>query len=1006
MPTTTCKWLIVQGFVAVLCAWTAPGAITIGAGPVLGTDSSGATYRQEFQDWTYADLRALDESGTMWDSRYNFNDGYDDSRDLIAFYSRLEAGNLYLRADFYDLALGAEVGRVDVYVMIDCDGATAGSGIWLPDFTDCQTNMQWDLCIALYQTNAFNVYDKTFAPSQNQHFLGAYFHSQIDSVEFGVSQQALYNVGWNGSRPLNFQVFTTRDGTNGGAGEIGGMGFGPGNSDLTDSIVDDDRGFGDGTLNGWFSSTDKPGRAKYASIAHGNQSVNQNDDTRIHIYDPNTNFKTGFIRALETHEMFNVPINLHLSGSLITACQWAATAGGAADKSDGPAFIRRVADFVDNDQHDGRPGSLIGGVYAEHIMPYFEGDVNRRSIELFNELIQDVFGLDAAADVRVMHTPERVIRSQSTGLSPLTGLTFADIEASPYTATYLDEVTHLHWWFYPNDPWAGQNGGFDAPRHHKIHKINGVYCFMINDREDQAKFGPHDGGTHLDTRYTLLEKAMQSDQAQLTLVFDDWEALAGKSFDPGVGAPAENNNQLQYNQTIRWAANHPWIEIVNLKDILDRATNPAHPHYNPAWVIDQGYRTNLPLETYEWLKHACEGSYNYWYYNQNAGFAGNEQNFEQLVPVLTGPQGDYRGRGLTISSDAQANAADGPKLPSGKRNGDLNQPGTLLRDSWDAIVAAPTGAMKTLAEWTYAAMIYETAWHEEDNADYHCRDYTACVGVPGRQDTTWDGLNTWALRLSNHVRDVGKLADAAAWAAAVRNGQQTAATQTRALDLDQDGQDEYVLQNNLVYASFERWGGRCVLACVFDPARNDATAVIGAFVVNPSEPGEEERNGPNANRCSAFKDMNSAALVDGANTVSLGGDYLQFTSADGTVTKRITLAAGTNVLRADYTKSTPGALYVRVGASPNLLDLIRRGVANLQTEQTGAYYAVRNTQGGEVRVWFDTAALNPAPADAGYRNRNLALTEQIEVFGSGSFSFRVSFGPIISGSTLPVWGLY
>ena len=53
------------------------------------------------------------------------------------------------------------------------------------------------------------------------------------------------------------------------------------------------------------------------------------------------------------------------------------------------------------------------------------------------------------------------------------------------------------------------------------------------------------------------------DQAQLTLVFDDWEALAGKSFDPGRGQPVENNNQWQYQQTMRWAANHQWIEVDN-----------------------------------------------------------------------------------------------------------------------------------------------------------------------------------------------------------------------------------------------------------------------------------------------------------------------------------------------------------------------------------------------------------------------------------------------------------
>ena len=38
--------------------------------------------------------------------------------------------------------------------------------------------------------------------------------------------------------------------------------------------------------------------------------------------------------------------------------------------------------------------------FAEHIMPYFEGPVNARSISLFNELMQVQFGLTPADDDR------------------------------------------------------------------------------------------------------------------------------------------------------------------------------------------------------------------------------------------------------------------------------------------------------------------------------------------------------------------------------------------------------------------------------------------------------------------------------------------------------------------------------------------------------------------------------------------------------------------------------
>jgi hypothetical protein len=964
---------------------TAPaGPITIGAGPWIGTDTAGNAYNEEFQDWTHADCRALDGAGTAVGGRYNHNDGRDDSRDLIAFYSREEGDNYYFRVDLYDLALGAETGSLDIYVAIDC---AFGGQAWMPDFTDVQVdpNHAYEVCIKLYDTFNHDVIDSGFNSIGG--FVGAYYNSEIDAVEFGISRQTLINQGWNGSSVMYFTVMTVRDGSNGGAGEIsGGSGT---TSDATDTFFDDGRGFDDGVINGAIASNAGTGRAKYASIAHGNQSINQAEALRVHIYDPPTFNKTGFIRTLDTHEIFNVPINLHLSGSLIVASRWAEAAPGDDPLTDGPAFLNRVAEFVNADQQDGKPGSLIGGVFAEHIMPYFEGAANASSIQLFNELMLNEFGL-TPADVPVMHTPERVIRSNSTGLSPLDGHTFEDIVASPYTATYLDEITHMHWWFYPGDPWSGANGSFDAPHQHKIHLINGVYCFMINDREDQSKFGPHDGGMALDTRFALVDKASQVDQAQLTLIFDDWEALAGKSFDPGQGISVENNNQWQYQQTIRWAANHPWIEIVNLADILARATDVGNSQYDAGWVIDQGFSFSLSMQTYEWLKHATEDSYNNWYYNNAFGFPGNEQNFFDLVPVILGAQGDYISRfgSGAVTSDAQANSLDGPKLPSGKTHGDLNVPGTLMHDSWQQVATAPVGGIKRLAEAAFASLIYETAWHEEDygaTQHYQGTNYGTPWPVP---DPTWDGMNTWALRLQNHVRSVGPMAAAAAWADDVLAGNVGPQTTVSAVDLDQDGQDEYVLANNRVYACFERWGGRLTQGFAVDLDGGDALQVLGAPMVNPSEPGEEERIGTSANRCSTFKDMN-ASYVDADFAVTLGADYLEFTSPDGLIQKRITLPAGSGSLEADYTNATGGDHYVRIGASPNLADLLFNGRLNLTVTSDPDVFRVDNSAGGFVNVWLGSAALNPAPADAGYENRNIALTEQVEVFGGASFAFDV-----------------
>ena len=961
-------------------ALPAHAAITLGPGPARGTDRAGVTWYEEFQDWTHADLKALDPAGPDDAGLYRVNDGFDDSRDLVAFYEREEGANVYFRVDVHDLALGAEPSNLSLYLAID---AAAGGQVFFPDFLDCKTDRPWELCLAIYKsgTNSgtdYRLFDANFNLVTGA-YLGAYFNSQLDAIEFGITRQTLIDHGWNGTQPLAFQVFTTKPNfeTNCSGGGL--------SSDILDAMPEDDRGCSDGVLNGAILSTNTAGLVYYTAIAHGNQSVNKANDIGAHIYDSQANTGisggTGFLRTLDTHRIFGVPLNIHPSGSLTVACQWAHKPGGASDPQDGPSFVNEVRQFVDANQSD-RPGSLIGGVFAEHIMPYFEGPVNAASLALTDSINQVAYGISAAA-AKVMHVPERVIRSTETGLSPLNGHTFADIAASPYTATYLDEITHLHKWFY-----LGESCSPDAGYRHKVHKINGVYCFMINDREDQEKFGNDDGGMIKDARLSLLQKALYGNSSEIVTVFDDWEAYAGKSFDPTSGNSLPNNNPNQYNATIRWAANHPWIKISNLKDVLALAlASPA------TFVIDHGTRFDLPLSNYEWLLHATEDSYDNWYYDQSNNVAGNEQDFYHLVPVITGPQGDYHSRGVSPTSD-------GPPLPSRRILGDLNTPGSLLYESWNALQAAPAGRLRQLGIAGYLSMIFETAWHEENEVDYS----NGCYGAWNFPDQSWDGVNTWALRLQNHARQAGIYAAAAAWADSAKRHVLPGVAVTQVRDLDFDGESEYVLRNDRVFAVFERYGGRCVLACAFDALSNEAQVIVGAPLTNPSSPGEEEQTGSAANRCSAFKDMNSGGYADAVYSAVPVANGWQFTSPDLKIVKTITLGAYSYTLNAAYNESVAGPLYVRLGLSPNATDLMFHGQDHLTGTLDGAAskYTLLNSAGGGAVVRFIGLAWSASPSDENSLRRNLALTEQVEVSGDGAFQLALDLVPAAQVVGVPV----
>jgi hypothetical protein len=956
----------------ILAAAAAGAAVTIGPGPALGTDLAGWTWYEEFQDWTRQDVRAIDQA----DDGYAFNDGYDESRDLIAFYQRYEGDDLRLRVDFLDLRAGWQ-GNLNLYVAIRC---AAGGAEWLPDFLDVRTDNPWNICLALYADgdvggSTYNVYDSGYGNGWNGWFGGSYWNTELDAVEMTIPFALLTAAGWDGDFPLHFQVVTAKDYTETSCSN------GETSSDLADAFADDDRGCSDGELNGAVRSDDLGGCVWYASIAHGNQSLNRAGDLRVHVYDPESNTGipggTGFVRTLETHRLFDVPLNIHASGTLLAGLQWAPSPYGPTDPADGPGLLAEIGRFADADQTD-RPGALIGGVLAEHILPYFEGPANAASFAAADTLHRALFDL-GPADLRVMHVPERVIRSLPTGLAPLDGLTFADIGAAGYDVTYLDAAAHLHHWFYPAETaWP------DPSYRHKAHRINGVLCWMINHREDDKKFWVQDGGLHLDTRRSLIGKAAVWDP-QLVLVFDDWEALAGKSFGAVSGEMEPNDNPNQYHRTIRWLANHPWVVMTTLRD--HSAEAEALPEF---WVIDHGTRTDLEVQTYHWLQHACEDSYHNWYYNNAGGVTGNEQSFYDLVPVISGEQGDYRARGVGPE-------ADGPSIPSGAPFGDLNTPGTLLHDAWAAVAAAPPGGLRFLAEASFSAMIYETAWHEEDATDYADSDGFGDWLYP---DASWDGLSGWALRLHNHARDVAALAVAAAWADSVRTGLLAGSAPTHAWfqDTDLDGAGEVVLRNGKVWTVWQEHGGRCLLAARFDPVRDDAVLLLGNPLANPSAPGEEEFADARATRCSGFKIMNGG-YADAVFALMPAGASLTTVSADGLVTLAHTLPAGSDTLTTAVSESVSGPLYVRSGWSPDLQrlfaggpDLLTRTYDGPSPELSSSYRLSVGDVG--LTALFDAAVFVASPLHSGFERRDLALTEEVELSGEGSFSFRTVFGGI------------
>ncbi|MBE7194923.1 MAG: hypothetical protein INR66_20910, partial [Gordonia polyisoprenivorans] len=447
------------------------GAITIGPN-TAGTVTVGAvTNSKEFTDWTANDVIALapydgDGPNNSGSDVYHAYDGFDTSRDLVAFYAHDGGavanggdGNFYFRVDVHDLKAYAEQGYLDIYVAINFGHAGTGERL-LPDDVDTLTNMGWQAVVACYQTNVGTVYVDTdslhnttgFSQSLSDNgvvardqssvngFKKSYYNADLDAVEFSVSRQALLDAGWNGldAADLLYQVYTTKDGTSDnpvGAGNIGGR------SDIRDCIYNDyiasdyyaDQASISGVnsiLYNWCglkANNDRGRRVKVMSIIHGNQAIQPGSYTQNLI---NTNAGAGYYRPLDVHQAYAQPLAMHITPTLASAIQWA-SADPAANQSyrDGPALNARVGNLVAAGTVD-----LLGSTFSDHILPYFDTALNRDNVSLAKDFLTGIYGV--APSSQVLWTPERV--SDAGVLNTAASLGY------PYT--FIDQMRHVEKW--------------------------------------------------------------------------------------------------------------------------------------------------------------------------------------------------------------------------------------------------------------------------------------------------------------------------------------------------------------------------------------------------------------------------------------------------------------------------------------------------------------------------------------------------------------------------------
>jgi len=963
---------------------------------------------QEFSDWKDEDLIALDNyddlesSSSGGDVYYRpwASDGLESSRDMLAFYAQDGGsitsggdGNFYFRVDMLDLAASAEDSGLDIYVVIDTGNAAIGERK-IVDNIDVLTDMRWEAIVALYDgdngavyvnmpgstdTDTLEdilIYDPTDVDRRTQAhadgFKEAYFNSELDSIEFSISHQALLDSGWNGNfAQLNFQVFTTRDGTDGGSGELDGPDIQ--DSIRTDWIAEDFTGIIDGDVDqkrydgrialeslvewiGVNSDNNQGQQIKVIPLIHGNQQIQPGNIAQDLI---NDGAGAGYYRALDTHEVFSAPLSMHITPTLASAIQWAAVDPAAGTPwRDGPAFNDRVSSLIADGTID-----LMGSTFSDHLMPYFTPAYNSNNVSLATEFLNDLYGPSAVSD-RVFWTPERLLDDD----------VLSKIEALGFDYTFIDQSQHLYHWF-SIDEVTGDNA-------HRINTVNGIHCIPISDKQNDFRFQSHDSGPAIALRKTLSRRARSgtwdNQHPQVMTLKMDWEEF-------GDSSTADS-----YDRLIRWLSSKGWIKIVTADQIAGNEVDISMPldGIGDTWNrVERGTGLTLSKTGHDWIQYSSQGDYDNWYNGSDLNEGLYNKVFESRPGVLVSTNYGMLYSGGTVSN------------------------------SWSRVqqMADPDSLLAKLAQATLHASMFETAFHQQTHPNINMTKFSSGEFV--YPDTTFDWLADFARTAQSQSRMAAVYQRVDQWASASPSNAVAVAE-----DIDLDGINEFLLYNATVFALFEESGGRMTAAWIKSPIDGEVYQMVGNYVSDSDSETEFEGDasvdsGGNviARRTSCLKDL---FAVNGSNTTMYVNDLYtgfvvtnptgwQLTSSDGKITKTITLAESDVAFDIAYSLGGDLSLvYIRNGLSPNLLDLLKHGQQNLGglSVSEGVLNLANTSSNGPVTVAItlgSNAVYNAAAIDDGFdigydystiNMRNQAQTHQVEISGSGTFSYSLGFG--------------
>ena len=549
-------------------AWTAPRE----AAPGLEITGDARVWQREH-------VKALDEV-------YDGASGRAGRGDLMGFYFDQEVDRLSFRVSLFR-PVGTPETRpvldtgVRVFVLMDY---VPGGRTDLPDGIAGTSPVAWDRAVELTEAEA-GMRGRIIDPDLGESETGR-LRSLIASPRWSTLEASLWLPGGfeeavaraagasadryeaiaaeaagAESTPIGFYVFTSAEG------------------DILDSIIG--------------SNSPLSNSHNVAFVQHLNQGLTyttvfrgEREELASYDGDPN-NPDDGADELLAAHDYYNLPLNWHPGGLLISAAEW-----------HDPDFNDWLATGVTAGRYE-----IVTSALGQHMMPFISDDINGKSVSIENDMIQTHYGYTP----RVAWVPERVWVENP------------DIDGNIYDASQ-HVIDHIGDDFTDNGVWAVvlddyihcgyRNGALDDHHIYTYSYAGGSIKVLPNDNDFVGQVNWNAG----DAWNTIL--AGTSDE--IIIYANDAEVAAEVS--QGAGNPDGLNNYIWVLQQIAGAGSS--VGTWKLTDVL----------------LDAGFTTQtLTLQngTYGMLGEfygygGYAGNSNFWY-GDWAGYAG-DANLDAHIP--------------------------------------------------------------------------------------------------------------------------------------------------------------------------------------------------------------------------------------------------------------------------------------------------------------------------------------------------------------------------------------